>query len=119
MGHVRDPARRPPPDHVADGDYWVLSRYADVLAAARDTGRYLRPHRRPPGHHPRRPPAPRLHTRPAPLPGRRRRPPGARTALEELLARFPDFAVDAAGGTFAGGHYVRRYASLPFASGRG
>ncbi|MGD3113034.1 hypothetical protein ACO1BR_43945, partial [Streptomyces sp. YGL11-2] len=29
-----------PLHHVADGDYWVLSRYADVLAAARDTGRY-------------------------------------------------------------------------------
>ncbi|MFF2813368.1 cytochrome P450 [Streptomyces sp. NPDC058000] len=43
----------------------------------------------------------------------------ARIALEELLARFPDFTVDAAGGTFAGGHYVRRYASLPFATGRG
>ncbi|MGD3111910.1 cytochrome P450, partial [Streptomyces sp. YGL11-2] len=43
----------------------------------------------------------------------------SRTALEELLARFPDFEVDAAGGTFAGGHYVRRYASLPFAAGRG
>ncbi|MFE3650123.1 cytochrome P450 [Streptomyces sp. NPDC059152] len=42
----------------------------------------------------------------------------ARIALEELLARFPDFAVDAAGGTFAGGHYVRRYASLPFDTGR-
>ncbi|SHL05383.1 cytochrome P450 [Streptomyces yunnanensis] len=42
----------------------------------------------------------------------------ARIALEELLARFPDFAVDAAGGTFAGGSYVRRYASLPFVTGR-
>src|SRR5688572_26338114 len=26
-----------PVHHVADGDYWVLSRFADVLAAARDT----------------------------------------------------------------------------------
>jgi cytochrome P450 len=38
----------------------------------------------------------------------------ARVALEELLAAFPDFEVDAAGGRFADGHYVRRYASLPF-----
>lgn len=37
----------------------------------------------------------------------------ARVALEELLARFPDFSVDAAAGTFAEGNYVRRYASLP------
>ncbi|WP_275402716.1 hypothetical protein [Streptomyces sp. SID10853] len=29
-----------PLHHVPEGDYWVLSRYADVLAAARDTGRY-------------------------------------------------------------------------------
>ena len=26
-----------PVHHVADGDYWVLSRFADVLAAAQDT----------------------------------------------------------------------------------
>ncbi len=26
-----------PVHHVADGDYWVLSRFADVFAAARDT----------------------------------------------------------------------------------
>jgi cytochrome P450 len=38
----------------------------------------------------------------------------ARVALEELLARYPDFGVDAAAGTFAEGNYVRRYASLPF-----
>jgi cytochrome P450 family 130 len=37
-----------------------------------------------------------------------------RVVLEELLAALPDFAVDAAAGTFAEGHYVRRYASLPF-----
>jgi cytochrome P450 len=37
----------------------------------------------------------------------------ARVALEELLARFPDFAVDAAAGEFASGHHVRRYQSLP------
>ncbi|GAA2684008.1 cytochrome P450 [Streptomyces lunalinharesii] len=43
----------------------------------------------------------------------------ARVALAELLGRFPDFAVDAAGGTFADGHYVRRYATLPFVTGRG
>jgi cytochrome P450 family 130 len=38
-----------------------------------------------------------------------------RVVLEELLASLPDFAVDAASGTFAEGHYVRRYATLPFA----
>lgn len=38
----------------------------------------------------------------------------ARVALEELLARCPDFSVDADAGTFAPGHFVRRYASLPF-----
>lgn len=40
----------------------------------------------------------------------------ARVALEELLARFPDFSVDAAAGEFAPGNYVRRYASLPLRS---
>ena len=39
-----------------------------------------------------------------------------RVVLEELLAAYPDFAVDAAAGTFAEGHYVRRYATLPFFS---
>ena len=34
--------------------------------------------------------------------------------LEELLARFPDFAVDLEAGRFASGAYVRRYESLPF-----
>lgn len=38
----------------------------------------------------------------------------ARVALEELLARCPDFAVDAASGQFAPGHFVRRYLHLPF-----
>ncbi|MGH4031035.1 cytochrome P450 [Actinomycetota bacterium Odt1-20B] len=41
----------------------------------------------------------------------------ARVALEELLARFPEFTVDAARGTFAGGSFVRRYATLPCALG--
>jgi cytochrome P450 len=35
-------------------------------------------------------------------------------ALERLLGRFPEFAVDAPSGIFAPGPYVRRYASLPF-----
>ena len=38
----------------------------------------------------------------------------SRIALEELLARCPDFTVDYAQGKFAGGNYVRRYISLPF-----
>ncbi len=38
----------------------------------------------------------------------------ARVALEELLDRFPRFAVDAARGEFAPGHFVRRYRTLPF-----
>ena len=38
----------------------------------------------------------------------------ARVVLQELLARFPRFAVDPAAGTFAPGHYTRRYATLPF-----
>ncbi|MFP5219165.1 MAG: cytochrome P450 [Actinomycetes bacterium] len=37
-----------------------------------------------------------------------------RVALEELLRRCPSFSVDAAAGRFAAGHFVRRYASLPF-----
>ncbi|MFI5664666.1 cytochrome P450 [Streptomyces sp. NPDC051684] len=40
-----------------------------------------------------------------------------RTVLTELLARFPRFTVDAARGTFADGAYVRRYETLPFATG--
>lgn len=38
----------------------------------------------------------------------------ARVVLEELLTRVPQFTVDAAAGTFADGHYVRRYDTLPF-----
>jgi hypothetical protein len=38
----------------------------------------------------------------------------ARVAIEELLARCPDFAVDAEAGCYAPGAYVRRYRSLPF-----
>jgi cytochrome P450 len=37
-----------------------------------------------------------------------------RVALEELLARCPDFTVDAAHGAFAPGPFVRRYERLPF-----
>lgn len=40
----------------------------------------------------------------------------ARVTLTELLARIPDFTVDAARGEFATGNYVRRYRSLPFTS---
>lgn len=39
-----------------------------------------------------------------------------RVVLEELLARCPDFTVDAARGVFAGGAFTRRYESLPFAA---
>ncbi len=38
----------------------------------------------------------------------------ARVALEELLGRCPDFAVDAEAGTYAPGAFVRRFQSLPF-----
>jgi len=41
-----------------------------------------------------------------------------RVVLEELLARCPEFEVDAARGTFASGHFVRRYDALPFSPGR-
>jgi cytochrome P450 len=37
-----------------------------------------------------------------------------RIALEELLARCPDFSVDPEAGRYAPGHFVRRYESLPF-----
>ncbi|WP_425825952.1 cytochrome P450 [Streptomyces fractus] len=40
-----------------------------------------------------------------------------RVVITELLARFPDFTVDALRGTFANGCYVRRYETLPFAAG--
>jgi cytochrome P450 len=36
-----------------------------------------------------------------------------RVALEQLLSRFPDFAVDARAGRFAPGPFVRRYEYLP------
>jgi cytochrome P450 len=42
-----------------------------------------------------------------------------RVALEELLARCPRFAVDHEAGTFAPGHFVRRYESLPFVADAG
>ena len=38
----------------------------------------------------------------------------ARVVLEELLARCPDFAVDAAAGRYAAGPFVRRFEHLPF-----
>ncbi len=43
----------------------------------------------------------------------------ARVALEELLARCPRFAVDHEAGTFAPGHFVRRYETLPFVADAG
>jgi cytochrome P450 len=43
----------------------------------------------------------------------------ARVALEELLARCPEFAVDAESGCYAPGHFVRRYESLPFVAKAG
>jgi cytochrome P450 len=44
----------------------------------------------------------------------------ASVALEELLARCPDFVVDGEAGRFASGHFVRRYETLPFqATGAG
>jgi cytochrome P450 len=43
----------------------------------------------------------------------------ARVALEELLARCPRFAVDHEAGTFAPGHFVRRYDTLPFVADAG
>jgi cytochrome P450 len=38
----------------------------------------------------------------------------AAVALDRLLARFPDFEVDAAAGRYAPGPFVRRHESLPF-----
>jgi cytochrome P450 len=38
----------------------------------------------------------------------------ARIALEELLSRCPEFAVEADAGRYASGHFVRRFESLPF-----
>lgn len=40
----------------------------------------------------------------------------ATIALEELLGRCPDFAVDGDAGRFASGHFVRRYETLPFSA---
>jgi hypothetical protein len=37
-----------------------------------------------------------------------------RVALEEILARCPEYTVDAGAGRFAPGHFVRWYESLPF-----
>ena len=37
----------------------------------------------------------------------------AKIAIEEILWRCPDFAVDAEAGRFASGHFVRRYEYLP------
>ena len=42
----------------------------------------------------------------------------ARVALEELLARCPDFSVDFDGVEYAGGNYVRRPTKVPFVAGR-
>ncbi|WP_328590545.1 cytochrome P450 [Rhodococcus spongiicola] len=41
----------------------------------------------------------------------------ARVALEELLARCPDFDVDFDGVEYAAGHYVRRPTRVPFRAG--
>jgi cytochrome P450 len=38
-----------------------------------------------------------------------------RVVIEQLLARCPDFTVDADAGRFADGAFTRRYESLPFA----
>jgi len=43
----------------------------------------------------------------------------SRIALEELLARCPDFRVDFHAGNFASGNYVRRYVTLPFVAKAG
>jgi cytochrome P450 len=43
----------------------------------------------------------------------------ARVTIEELLARCPRFAVDHEAGTFAPGHFVRRYETLPFVADAG
>ena len=41
----------------------------------------------------------------------------AAIAIERLLARYPEFDVDAERGRFADGAFVRRYESLPFSTG--
>jgi cytochrome P450 len=38
----------------------------------------------------------------------------ASIAIEELLTRCPDFTVDPEAAEFAGGHFVRRYQTMPF-----
>ena len=50
-----------------------------------------------------------------------RRPPASRpgSTLEELLDRCPRFSVDHEAGTFAPGHFVRRYETLPFVADAG
>lgn len=40
FGMYRALRNHDPVHHVADGDYWVLSRFADVFAAARDTATF-------------------------------------------------------------------------------
>ena len=40
-----------------------------------------------------------------------------RSRVEQLLSRFPDFAVDAPAGRFAPGAFVRRYEYLPISTG--
>ncbi len=42
-----------------------------------------------------------------------------KVVLEELLARCPDYRVDAAEGRFAPGNFVRWYEALPFEPGPG
>ena len=42
-------------------------------------------------------------------------PPGS--CSRSCCGVLPDFTVDAAAGEFADGHYVRRYARLPFTPG--
>ncbi len=39
--------------------------------------------------------------------------------VEELLARCPEFAVDADRGRYASGSFVRRFESLPFVADAG
>ncbi len=40
FGMYRDLRDQDPVHHVVDGDYWVLSRFADVFGAARDTATF-------------------------------------------------------------------------------
>jgi len=75
---------RDPVHHVARGDYYVLSRFDDVWAAAGDSATFS---------------SARLQ---------------AIVVLEEPLARCPNFHVDVAQGRYAEGSYVRRHESLPW-----